>query len=384
MEFTSSTHYFLSILHFLERQGIPPKHALEQVDLVGFDLNDNEQRIALKQYSDLLAFAEQELAHPLIGFELGKDIKSADFGLLGYLIESATTLADAVDVLLKYDQLVANIGQASFSQQHKLARISWQPFEPCSRQVVLRNFTAWLASTRQILGRELSPTRVCFQDSWSSAEQQCLVNWFGCPVLVNCDSNSVEFPTAYLKLRFQSANPSLFTSLAELSKQQLAQITALNDNQDTKQGISQTFSSQVTSLLAELPNLTDCSITTVAQQFAISTRQLQRKLKAEETSYAELFDRERKTRAEALLNQFIGQKPIENKLFKNNQADNQQTANNIQPIDKQNMSKLSIGDIAAECGFNEQSSFNKAFHRWFSCSPSQYIKSQAIRSENKN
>lgn len=329
MKYTSSFNYFVSILHFLAEQGIKPHQALSALDMTDFDQNDLQQRIPLSQYSQLLDFSEKTLKQPLFGFYLGQDIKSADFGVLGYLVESSKNLTEAINALLRYDQLVADIGQAHFEQTERLARVSWLPYQACSRQVALRNMTAWVVITRKLLAPNLTAKQINFTDSWSAQERQVLTDWFQCPVICQAENNSIEFPKHYLKLSFHSANPQLFSSLKELSEQQLSSFT-----QETN------FSNRIRSLLISKPLLFNCHIQDIAYSFNLSTRQLQRKLKAEKTSFALLIDQEKQRRASQLLG------------------------------------KKAIGEIAQICGFNEQSSFNKAFARWYQCSPSQYLKRQ--------
>ncbi|MBO9489716.1 AraC family transcriptional regulator [Endozoicomonas sp. G2_1] len=334
MTFSSSANYFLSILNFLEERGASTCDALAAIGLDDFDLSvhgrgdqdNNQQRVSFDHYDQLLRYAESQLEQPLFGFDLGKDIKSADFGVLGYLIESSSNLTAAISSLLKYDQLVANIGHAEFVNEGKFSRIYWQPHQACSRQVILRNFTAWVAIARQLLGTGLAPAKVSLTNNWSLQEQEELSDWFACPITFGAKKNYIEFSSAYLKLNINSANPMLYASLEKLSEQQLAQFQQHN-------GLTE----RIQTLLISKVELFDCQIHDIAQLFHISVRQLQRKLKAEGTSFVKLVDQERQRRAQ----QLIGRE--------------------------------SIGTIASKCGFSEQSSFNKAFARWYQCSPSEYI-----------
>ena len=93
----------------------------------------------------------------------GTDIHNADYGVLGFLIESCENLGNAINDLLKFDRIVANIGNCCiFSHNLEQASIAWTPHSQCSEQVVLRNMAAWFTSTTQLIGYTLSPTSVSF------------------------------------------------------------------------------------------------------------------------------------------------------------------------------------------------------------------------------
>ena len=163
---TIADHYFSSILDYLQSQGLNNEDALKAINFTEFSNRTKQQlspRISLKSYNALLNYAQNTLKDPLFGFRLGQHIRTADYGVLGYLVESSNGLGNAIQALLNYDRLVANIGKAQFEQQKSQATIRWFPHAQCNEQVVLRNMTAWVSVVRQLLNNELSPTQVSFQ-----------------------------------------------------------------------------------------------------------------------------------------------------------------------------------------------------------------------------
>lgn len=339
-----SVHYFASILNFLETQNVNTDMALSKIKLVDFDVNNDQQRVSLIHYNRLLSFGENELGQTLFGFNVGKNVKAADYGVLGYLIETSKDLASAIDALLKYDSLVADIGKAEFSQNREFASISWQADKSCNKQVILRNMTSWVATARQILSPSISASKMYFTDTFSTKDQNELMRWFNCPISFNAKENKLEFPISYLDMPLPNANPMVFNSLKNVSETALGTVKT---PRLVKYISTERISLRIENLLQSKAELFEFNQTTIAQNFNLSPRSLQRKLKFEGTSFSELLDKERKKRAL----KYLGLIPI--------------------------------GDIAVMCGFSEQSSFNKAFHRWFSCSPSQYLK-QNLHSSNKS
>ena len=83
---TLADHYFCSCLDYLEAQGLASQVALSAIDFNEYTNKKSQQmapRISLKSYNALLGYAQQALNDPLFGFELGKQIRTADFGVLG-------------------------------------------------------------------------------------------------------------------------------------------------------------------------------------------------------------------------------------------------------------------------------------------------------------
>ena len=281
-------------------------------------------------YNDLLLTAKNELKAPLFGFYLGQEIKASDYGLLGYVVESANNLQTAIQALLKYDALVADIGEAIFDAGGDNASICWQPDTDCNEHVVLRNMTAWVAMSRQLFDNNLTPTLVSFRQSLSAQNQQVLTNWFGCNVEIDANENKVVFPTSYLTLAIKSENKRVYQLLIRESEQELAQLQTQQD-----------LSLKVSQFLQQLADLQQVELPLVAATFYMTPRTFQRRLLKEQQYFSTLLDNERKRRTLQLL------------------------------------STLSCGDIATTVGFKEQSAFNRAFKRWFCCSPKAYLKQLA-------
>lgn len=323
MYFTSQT-YFNSVLDFLAAENIAADQALSAINFSQFTQYKNQQRIELIHYSALLDYGKDALSNPLFGFDVGCDIKNTDYGVLGYLVESSENLAQAIKNLLTFDKLVANIGTIDYHTDNAHTTISWTPVSPCSEQVVLRNMASWLTTARQLLGNDLAPISLALCYPYSQEDQQRLAAHCGCPITANASSNHIVFSSELLSLSFRGDNPQLNQTMAALSAQELANLQ------------QPTLSQQLTHLLAIKPDLHDCSLIQFSHVFSMSPRTLQRQLKREETRFGALLDAERKQRAQRLIH------------------------------------TIKLGELATQLGFNEQSSFNRAFKRWFNCSPSAY------------
>lgn len=329
---STSYAYFQSVLHYLAARGCQSDYALAQIE---YTLPDKAQRVPFGAYRALLNFAAAELDEPLFGFYLGQHIQLADYGALGYLVDASANLKDAIKALLAYDVLVADIGKAEFVEAEKYAWVGWQLVQSAhnsalnedDKQLILRNMTAWVATARKLQQLVFAPTRIEFSFPLNSDEISTLTAWFGCEVQGSQPANRILFPNDYLHLPFNSNNPVLYQALKQLNETQRGQLQ-----------LTPSYAELVRQTLQQQLDLRHCKLPILAASLGISTRHLQRKLNAEQSSFAVLLQAEQQRRATLLLG------------------------------------TLPLAELAWHLGFAEQAAFNKAFRRWFGCTPKAYAK----------
>ena len=327
---TLADHYFSSCLDYLENHGLDSHRVLLAINFDEYSNKLTKQlapRISLNSYNALLDYAQNTLKDSLLGFNLGQQIRTADFGVLGYLIESSNNLESAIAALLNYDSLVADIGKTEFELKDSIAVIRWLPDPNCNPQVILRNMTAWVSVIRHLLKPDLSPSLISLTQLLPENDNKTLAHWFNCPVKTHTQYNQIVFPSDYLSLPFKTDNLSVNQSLKLVSEQQLSRFNS-----------QQLLTEKVIHMLMAKIDLNNCNLIRTASVFNMTPRTLQRHLKQEKTAFADLLEAERKRRV--LL--YIGKYPL-----------------NI---------------IASKLGFNDQSSFNRAFKRWYGSSPLYYLK----------
>ncbi|WJG09069.1 AraC family transcriptional regulator [Aliiglaciecola sp. LCG003] len=282
-------------------------------------------RVPMEVYLQGLDAAAKANQDSLWGFNIGKGITSAEYGLLGYLVESCDTLQAALEALLQFDKTVADIGQTQFNHNGKVATLIWQPYFH-NRHAVLRNMTAWLATVRRVSGKLVTPRCVNLQDNFTAHELNTLAAWFGCVVKGSRNCNVIEFDIALLDTPILTRNELVNSHLLLATKE--AKQLYVNEHG---------WLSQLQPVLhsADLHNLT---LSTLAEVLCMSTRTLQRRLKLNHMSFSQLLDDERKRRFQ----QFV-----------------------------HTMRKQMLGDLL---GYGEQASLNRAVKRWYGMSPSEYVR----------
>ena len=280
------------------------------------------ERVPVSSYDALLEQASQYSQQALIGFELGRDIQLADYGVLGYLVETCDTLQQALQALCRYDALVADIGRVKFDSDGDDMAIVWQLNTAVGKQIILRNMTAWVSAARQVLKSPLAPSGLSLSFALTDSERQQLSDWFGCDIHLSAERNALTFLCDYLNMTFISANKQLnqhMKQMAALDLQQLQQHPPL--------------APRVMQLLQAKLSLEGVLQTDVAKAFNLSVRSLQRQLKREQQNFRALLDEERKRRFEALI------------------------------------AKAPLSQIVAELGFMEQSALNKFCQKQYGQTP---------------
>ncbi|GHE76850.1 AraC family transcriptional regulator [Thalassotalea profundi] len=289
----------------------------------------NSQRVPMNVYLKGLDDGAAAMQNSLWGFTLGQNITSAEYGLLGYLVESSGTLQSALEALLQFDKTVADIGQVQFNITGEIATLTWMPYFN-NRHAVLRNMTAWIATVRRLTNKPLTPHCIYFQDNFNESELNTLTHWFGCEVKVLQNTNSITFNIALLAMPIVTRN-ELVNSHLLLATQEAKQLYTNNHG----------WLSELQPVLqsADLHTLT---VSSLAELLCMSTRTLQRRLTEKSTNFSQLIDDERKRRFQQFSHK---------------------------------MRKQMLSDLL---GYSEQASLNKAVKRWFNLSPSEYVRSAKL------
>ncbi|MEI5640912.1 MULTISPECIES: AraC family transcriptional regulator [unclassified Pseudoalteromonas] len=280
------------------------------------------ERVPVSSYDALLEQASKYSQQALIGFELGRDIQLADYGVLGYLVETCDTLQQALQALCRYDALVADIGRVKFDSDGDVMTIVWQLNTAVGKQTILRNMTAWVSAARQVLKSQLAPSGLSLNFALTDSERQQLCSWFGCEIHPNAEQNAIHFPRDYLSIPLISANKQL--------NQHMDQMAALGLQQLQQQ---QLLAPRVTQVLQAKQSLDAVVQSAIAKLFNLSVRSLQRQLQREQQSFRGLLEQERKRRFETMI------------------------------------AHAPLSEIVAELGFVEQSALNKFCQKQYGQTP---------------
>jgi AraC-like DNA-binding protein len=336
---TVSVAYLQGLLDYLGRQGIDSRELLERVQLSPLILTQRDQRIAASVYLELLGHGVRLTGDEQLGLHVGEAIRPGYYGVLGYLIMSCATLADALHRQARYAALVGNLGQVDLAdeppQEGREAQVahSWRPRLPQQqRQMSEETLAGWVTFGRWISGLDIPPTEVRFQHSApaDTAEYQRI---FRCPVLFGQADNALVFPKRLLASPLGQADVQVRLTLDAYADNLLGEV----------QQEASVLDRARLELSRQLPE-SAADLQQIAARLALSPRTLQRRLREAGLSFNQLVD---ETRQQLVLH-YLGDPALE------------------------------LAEIAFLVGFSEPGSLTRAFRRWTGQSPGEYRRHLAL------
>lgn len=314
-----------ALVNFLVAQGLDQYHLLRLITADSSQLDNGRYNYPLNDYEALIDYGAIKLNNDAIGLLFGRSLSIQSWGLLGHI---ALVSADLSKVLLhaqKLHSLVRNVGTIKLSTNNNISTLRWRAKVPIHHYMVDELFSSWLAFAKQYCqhNTQLALQKVHLTRPTPDAKTLKKYHaYFSCPVIFNAAENSLVFHSSLLASPLNSPNRELEQLLSSQARQLI--------NEDD-------YISQLKVLIHKnLPLI--YSVTEAAELLNIPTRTLQRHLKTKQTSYSKLVDETRKHHARLLFEQGI-----------------------------------SALEIASQLGFSEQSALQRAFKRWYQCSPKKFI-----------
>lgn len=310
----------------LQNNGINPLSVLRQAQLP-LSVYHAQAGITTRQYFALWQAIYDVTADAAIGLKLSHSLPTEKLspGLLDAY--HARDYRDALQRMVRYIGL-CNPQQLALtdSAEHCSVQFSWQYGEQNEPAILLDTHMATLMEIgRRGSGQPIRARRVELMASGRDVSAH--INYFGCQVIQGAAQNSLHFYPGDLSLPFISYNAELLDLLTPLLDKQLA------DN-PSRHSLSET----VSWLIKHQISGGRPDISAIAGELGLSYRTLQRRLLLEGTGYQELLTRVRRYRAHELL------------------ADE----------------ALDLNEVALLLGYEDQSSFFRAFKKWENITPSEW------------
>ena len=292
--------------------------------LAGRDLNDPDERVADASAAEAWHLAQQITGDDAIGLHMAQSIPAGALDILEYAFRSSPTVGSGLDQLARYVRAVIDRAGAEFDILGDAPAVTWvKPAEPHRVEFA---FALIVRMAREATGVCLAPRKVHFahRSPKSRLEHR---EFFRSPVRFGASSNQLLFSRKDLALPLRSADPALSKIVRRRLDKMLKQIPRKDS-----------IGTQVRRVL--LDNLTGGELTaaSIARCLALSERTLHRRLRAENTSFADILDDTRGELAKSLL---------------------------LEP-------GIGIGEIAFLLGYSEPSAFHRFFRRWTGSTPLAY------------
>ena len=237
-------------------------------------------------YLEKLVCASVELTHdPLLGLHMSEHANPSGFGVLGYIRQACATLLEVIDMTMRYEVLVSDIGRTSLAHQPGVTLWCWEckSASPLFRRHATEYLLGcWRAIQIRMLNAQPHPIlQVCLRHD-PPADPALIAEYervFGCPVRFNQPVSALVLPNEVLKQPLAHPDPALQQVLEQHALQLIGQREK-----------ALTFMDKARAQLQTLLQQGDGSREALAEALGMSGRNLHRQFEREGGSYRQLYD----------------------------------------------------------------------------------------------
>jgi len=325
---TVSKLYAKALLDYLHTQHIDCCHLSSA--LTKPDNANSSDLISANTYEALMLEAAMLTRDPYIGLHAGQHVRPGYYGALGYIAMSCATLGEALSKHLEFQNLVSNQGKVELWHEEDKVRIVWLPRATSIHYHVIENiFCTWVSFAHWICGQQVVPSLIEFQHQNSQTLDEYR-KVFNCDVRFSQKNAAITIPISFLKLPLVQADQELKDLYESKAKHLIHKL------QKQSPDLLQTLKIFMTQALIQ----GQLTLEKAALALELSPRTLQRELSKYQTTYKKLLDHVRKELA----------------------------AQYIKDVN------IDLIELTFLLGFSDQTSFQRAFKRWFDLSPGQFRK----------
>lgn len=291
---------------------------------------DPEGRVSLDQMRVFWSEAVSRSGDPAIGLHAAQQLPHGHNGLIDYLFGYAPTVGDGIGLMMRYLPIMNNWIVSTIDVDPDYATLGldvvWHDIPRTTAEYV---FGLLVVRGRAVWRVDWAPALIRFEFPAPRPPEPVgeHARVFGCGIEFGAEATEMIVERAVWDTAVATADPGLVALLRRQADEVLHRLPAASG-----------FVDEVREVVRARLTESNQGIEQVAGELHMSPRTLQRRLAEEDTSYASLVDEVRLEAAKQAL------------------------------ADPTN----SLADIAFLIGFEEQSSFSRAFKRWTGTSPSEH------------
>ncbi len=290
-----SAPFLQATLLAMQQAGLQTKPLLSAAGLTQAELDDPDQRFSAEVLAAVWQEAMAASNNPSLGLLVGAKMDVGLLGIVGQLVRNAPTLKGAIEQLLAYYRLAADVFLFEITPVPEGVKLVFC-FPPQAtklapslrRQLLLQEFALIRRGIEQLLQHPLTP--LYLECEYGQAWRQSLGEAFGCPVRTAQRVNAVVLDHFVWQEKVKNADYRLLQPLEGVARQLLS---ASESNAR--------FARKVQAIIVQHLDGRVPGIEPVARQLALSPRTLQRRLKAENTSFHQVSAQARLQLAERYL-----------------------------------------------------------------------------------
>ena len=333
---TIAAGYPKAFLDFAVSKGADRRTLIERSDICPDDLKNQDNRIPLANYLELMKAGVELCNEPALALLIGEAVRLPDISIVGLLGMAAETVEEALRQFNRYARLVLDENDAGTLDFAELVHYQgglW--LKATSALYVTHPLLTESAFARNICdGREFFRSNYNFPSlpepkaiHFTHAEPSYRAEYdriFGVPLVFGSHMNAMQIDERVMSIKLPRTNRYVFGVLSERAEALLKRLESSKSTRD-----------RVESLLMPILHTGDVSIEIVADKLGLSRQTLFRKLKAEGVTFEQVLD---ELRHKLALHYLSGK-------------------------------KVSVNQTAYLVGFSEPSAFSRAFKRWTGTSP---------------
>ena len=268
---------------------------------------------------------------PGFSVRVGQQMKMDDYGVLGLSWKTCSKAGEIFERSERYFQLLSNTYVFKVEKEGETSKVHL--FRDAYRRgVELSNeatFSATVVVLQAMTETDITPIRLSFKHG-PPIDLKCYHDVFKCRVLFNQAHNFIAYKTTDLDTRTAKADISINKFLVERVEEETKgmEVSSIKIASDVESLIKDALPSGIPSIIQ------------IGKHMGMSSRTLTRRLSESGITFRDLIKQ--------------SQEKISKDLLKN--------------------STTTVGEIAFQTGFSEQSAFNRAFKRWTGHSPTSFRK----------
>ncbi len=328
-EFSISLSDMKPLSKFMVTQGVPLEPLLKGTGINFVDFTKLDKPLEFKQYLKLISNARELAKRPDYALMLGEQFFINHDGALDCRVMSSEYTQAAMELLVEYQSLFMSFLDLSLDITDDYGVFSLEEKVPLGD--ALPHFVEYCFAILYSLGNFCHGQKKLdleFEFSYDKPKSNGeFERFFDSTLRFNCSANRVILPRKILKQSLVFSD----TKSALVNDQLCRQHIGKKDSDDN-------FILKVKTCMRSI-SFIDVSVETLADKLCMSPRSLRRHLNNQGVSYKILLENERKRIA-------------------------------IKRIEKHD---ISIEELAQHLGYQNSSSFSRAFKRWFGMSPNHYL-----------
>lgn len=332
---TIGAGYPRALLEFAASRGADRNTLLQRAGIKAEDLSQQDNRVAVSDYVDLLKAAAELTGEPGITLQFGQAVRMQDISIVGLICEACETTIDVAQQLNRYAALVVDDGDEPATLMRGVSKDGglWieGPADVFTNNPLIAEteFARLVWNTRAMFAnspefqRLKFPRVVHFRHEEPSYQAE-FEGIFQAPIVFSSHWNAMQIDVEFLSLKQPPVNRYVFGVLSDRAD---ALLESLRNSKNTR--------GRVESLLIRMLHTGEASMDVVADKLGVSRRTLHRQLKDEGVTFVQVLDELR----HKLALHFLSGK------------------------------KVSVSETAYLVGFSDPAAFSRAFKRWTGTSP---------------